>query len=342
MSNVVLRNRRVDLLKGICIIFVIVTHFAWEAAERKVYLFPFWIDMAVPVFMIISGYINASSFERRKISSLKEAYSWESILKKFIRYTLPFAIIYLIEVVFLFGEHVISGNALGHGWVILWVIGGYGPGGYYYPIMIQFIFLFPIIYFIVHKYGFAGVLICGGINGIYEVLKCCIGMSEDVYRVLVFRYILLVAFGCYFWLKKRNTKYDFALWLAGGLGIGFIIFVDYIGYVPKLLYYWTGTSFLASLYIVPLVGKFLSNSRFVSLHCEAVEQLGKASYHIFLVQMVYWYFLAGIVGRVINWRFVPLIVGVVFCIAAGWLFYKAESRLSARIIGYINKDRRAK
>lgn len=62
------RNKQLDIIKGICIIFVIVTHFAWTTNERLKYGFPFWIDMAVPIFMVITGYVSAASYEKKKLS----------------------------------------------------------------------------------------------------------------------------------------------------------------------------------------------------------------------------------------------------------------------------------
>ena len=66
------RNQFIDVLKGICIIFVIITHYNWSNAARLKYFFPFWIDMAVPIFMIISGYENANCF----LPYLKKEFLW--------------------------------------------------------------------------------------------------------------------------------------------------------------------------------------------------------------------------------------------------------------------------
>ena len=61
------RQRSVDFLKGICILLVIFTHCTWTEAERLKYLFPFWVDMAVPVFMILSQiFLQASCRHFRK------------------------------------------------------------------------------------------------------------------------------------------------------------------------------------------------------------------------------------------------------------------------------------
>ena len=86
--------------------------------------------------------------------------------------------------------------------------GGVGKGSYYYPIMIQFIFCFPIIFAIVQKHDFNGVLICFFINLSYEFLRRMYGMPVGEYRLLLFRYTLLISYGSYLAMGnyKRHAK----------------------------------------------------------------------------------------------------------------------------------------
>ena len=51
------RNHFLDVLKGICILLVILNHFEWEKEQALHLLFPFWMNPAVPIFMIISGFL---------------------------------------------------------------------------------------------------------------------------------------------------------------------------------------------------------------------------------------------------------------------------------------------
>ena len=64
------RNSVIDIIKGICILFVIITHYQWTNEQRLMLLFPFWIDMAVPLFMIFSGYLSALSFYKRNFNMI--------------------------------------------------------------------------------------------------------------------------------------------------------------------------------------------------------------------------------------------------------------------------------
>ena len=90
------RNNYLDIVKGIAILFIIITHFSWSDQERMKYFFPFWIDMAVPMFMIVSGYVYSVSFQG-KGSNFKIYYQANEIFKKLIRYILPFTSILIID-----------------------------------------------------------------------------------------------------------------------------------------------------------------------------------------------------------------------------------------------------
>ena len=90
------RNHSIDMLKGVCIIFVIVTHFA-SSEETLRFLFPLWIVMAVPLFMIISGYVYAGSYIRNDIKTFGDAYRPKFLIDKMIRYTIPYTVAWVIE-----------------------------------------------------------------------------------------------------------------------------------------------------------------------------------------------------------------------------------------------------
>jgi len=84
-----------DTIKGICILFILITHFTWSDGERLQFLFPFYIDLAVPMFMFISGYVNCTSFDQQQNTDL---YSSHRMIKSAIRFTIPFTIVFIIEV----------------------------------------------------------------------------------------------------------------------------------------------------------------------------------------------------------------------------------------------------
>lgn len=62
------RKPVLDILKGLCIIMIIITHYGWSEKTRLCGLFPYTVDMAVPVFMIISGYVFSNSYIKKGIT----------------------------------------------------------------------------------------------------------------------------------------------------------------------------------------------------------------------------------------------------------------------------------
>ena len=93
------RNQMLDILKGICIIFVVITHFSWMNEIELWLLFPFTIDMAVPVFMLISGYVYAASYRRNNVENILQGYSIKRLRKSFLRYTIPYVTCFSAEVI---------------------------------------------------------------------------------------------------------------------------------------------------------------------------------------------------------------------------------------------------
>lgn len=178
------RNNFLDVIKGVCILLVILTHFDWVEAQRLQYFFPYWMNPAVPIFMIISGYVFTESYKRKNVKNFLGAYAPKSITDKLIRYTIPLLMIYIVEVPL---KIWILGKPLEWSAIIRQLfLGGFGPGSYYYQYMIQFIFLFPLIYFAIRKWDIWGLVLCGVANIFYEVIKVPMGMSAETFRLLAF------------------------------------------------------------------------------------------------------------------------------------------------------------
>lgn len=317
------RYRSVDFIKGVCIIFIVVTHCNFNDIERLKYLFPFWIDMAVPVFMVLSGFVYGKSFQRKRISSFDDAYSWDYIIEKITRYTIPFAFVFGIELLLsVINNQGINIFQIGFDFLC----GGYGPGSYYYPIMIQFIFLVPVIFITVDKHGHKGLVIFGIINFIYEVLKRAYLMNAECYRLLCFRYIFLIAYGCYLSKigYKRNKKYEL---LVATVGMVYIVIFRYLGYTPIVTNFWSGTSFWAVLLIIPLVDPLINSK----VRNNAIETIGKASYNIFLTQMIWYNELGHIEDRIGN-RWLGIMINAFACISVGLIFYVIETPITKKII----------
>lgn len=332
------RNPFVDVLKGIFIIFVIILHFPFETREQLQYLFPFWITLTVPFFMMISGYVSALSLKKRGIERPEEAYSPGMMAEKILRYTIPFTIAFGAEWILFraFGVYRVGIKTYGlFAFVQDYLTGGKGPGSYYFPMMIQFVFLFPVIYFVIRRYRFRGLLGCLGANAVFELLKTAYGMSDTEYRLLVLRFLFVIGAGCYVALKqgKQSRAEKFTAVAALVAGAGFIYLFSYTSYAPKVLTYWAHVSFAPCLAVVPVLGFILAKGR---MGCKPIELIGRASFHIYLVQMIYYNFAERIYA-LIPGKGMQLLCNILLCVTVGVLFYLAERPLNRAICSRVRR-----
>ena len=317
------RNSTIDIIKAVLIILIILTHYSWTVEQRQNVVFPLVIDMAVPIFMFLSGYVGAISFDKRGVDSLEKAYSFQQIIHKFIRYTIPYLFFLVVE----FLIPTINKPKGSKSELLKWIINGAeGPGSYYYPILVQLIFLFPLIYFIIfrnHKYG---IWICLLINLMYELLKWSYDMGVYCYRLLIFRYIFILAFGIHMYRGSIHKSTSIALVVLGGI---FIVLTRYEIYSPRIITFWTGTSCLADMWIIPLISFIVKK---VKIHLYPLEMIGRASYNIFFVQMIYYSIDRTKLSLSIKSWIIELIIGVVICLVVGIVFFEIESRITRLFI----------
>lgn len=127
----------IDLLKGISIILVLLTHVNMSAQQKNGIFAHFWIFAAVCIFMIVSAY-NYS------MRGAKDYFTPGVFLPRVLRTLLPWIIVWLVEIIYrsLFTEYSLSIHRL----ILLFLNGGNGPGGYYIPMLFQLLIVFPILY----------------------------------------------------------------------------------------------------------------------------------------------------------------------------------------------------
>jgi surface polysaccharide O-acyltransferase-like enzyme len=327
-----------DYLKALCILFVIITHLAVTDVLRKDFLYPFWIDMAVPIFMIISGYVYSLSCEKRHISSINNWFTYKNFKPKFMRILNPFFITYFIEVVIFYVYYTHTNTEFTPiQYLIIFITGGWGPGSYYVPVLIQLLLLFPLLYFLFKKSPLYGALtiICAQI--VLEIIIHGLSISVDIYRLLFFRYMIFILFGMILYYYKDRIR-PIHLCLSFVVGGGFILATNYLGYTPILFTYWTTTSLPTAFYTFVMVFLFLR-----IFECDAVKKihipeeisntfclLGRASFHIYLTQMVYYATIYTVVRNLLPLP-LELIISIIVCCAAGVVFYCFEERCLKKI-----------
>lgn len=313
------RNSFLDIVKLTTAVFVVISHFSWTEMQKLSWWFPLWDDfvMCVPMFMLITGYVNAVSFSRRFVVTFYGFYSAKNILNKIITFTVPFLFVFIVSVI----GRMILGKGDGFGAIVqafFW--GGYGPGAYYIPCLIQLIFIFPVIYRIIADKKENGLVICFFINLVFEVAKTVYDMNADCYRLLVFRYFFIVALGCYTFLYREKLSYKKAL-LCGAVGTCYLLLNRYTGYRPIVFTYWNSTCMVSALFAFPFLYWVTAPSNKVRFKCGWMEYAGKRSYYIFLVQMLFYSSdIDKTILSVVKYPIIAIVINIAVCVLGGLAF----------------------
>lgn len=324
-------------------------------------LFTFVLQFPVPCFMFLSGYVHAKSMERRGIQSFEEAYSFPLLAGKVLRFLIPYVLFFIAAQVFFRLSGMYTVGIVEYGLLALFfefLTGGHGPGSYYVPLLFQLIFLFPVVYAIVVKKGKRGLAILFAANVAYEVLKQAFSMNEVEYRLLIFRYLFLIACGCYaaVWeTRQQRPRNDLSQKRQQGLqsapqpkgdpqqdrfpspvhlgisfvvGVAFIVLFCFTGYAQraKIFTMWSNTCVLTALYLIPILWILV---RKVHFSFAPLEILGKYSFHVFLVQTLYYQYYDFALSAKFS-KGIGLVVTFAVCVLLGVAFGFVEEKLGLR------------
>ncbi len=335
MEERIIKSNRVvifDYLKAFAIILVIINHYghtSWNYLVKNSFIYPSVIQMAVPIFMIVTGCTFSISYDKRYYN-LHEMYKPKELIIKVLRFWIPFFFAFVIEVllyIFIYNRSFTLFSL-----AKAFLVGGPGlNGSYYVPVLIQLVFVFPLIFEAVRRYNTKGLIICIAVNFLYELLCNTCKINSGLYRILMPRYITYIALGT--WLYFRNYKVSKKMCLGAViLGLTYIV-IRFLGYKPFIFKLWSGTSMIIALYIFPIAAYFIAKYKDFSLTSNNLMlTIGNASYHIFLVQMIFYNNFNYYIINVFNTPIVNIPLNIIICVGAGIGFYQIEKGISRRIL----------
>lgn len=318
------RDSFIDILKTISIIMIIITHDPFFVEHYTMPICVYIIDMAVPIFMFVSGHNYAISSINRDHNFI-ELYRPSNFFSKILRYLIPYSLVFFTVAILLvqFKDKTYSFYTL----FIDYIKGGYGPGSYYTPVMIQFIFISPLLLQLIKKAKEKGLLFAFLFNLIYEIMLTY-GIHIPDYSRLILRYVFIISCGMYYAISVKSytgiNKNKFILLLSYVVGIIYLTYTQYISR-PHLFIRWTTTSMAVSFYIIPIIlyVKFLFKKYGKNTNATIIQTISSATYHIYLTQMTY-YFIG--LSRFINLSvFFRILISNIICITCGVLFYASEN-----------------
>lgn len=332
------QNHFINYMKGIAILMVVLTHMSWS--DRSNPIFPYLIQMAVPIFMLISGMNYALSNQRKGFHSVRSLYTLPQIWHRIRPMAEPLFFLYIIEIVTI---EITNPAKLGSGkaeriWNIFYhyFLGGYTKyGSYYFPVMVEVILFYPLLYCLVAYLRGKGVILVAVLNLLYESMVTVTDMPGSLYRLLGFRYMLYLAFGTWMGLYGEEFMQNGIRWkqavllLAIPVGANYVYLNWYTDYSFFTFEYWLATSMMTAFYFFPIFflgSHYLKDLELKNPPARLLEKIGQKTWFIMLSQM-YWYQF--IVGRIYDG--VPmglqLLINEVVAVSAGFLFCAAYNRI---------------
>ncbi|UCC18317.1 MAG: acyltransferase family protein [Promethearchaeota archaeon] len=377
---------QIDFLKAAMIFLVIFDHIvSWGLkGDMAVEL---WERISIPVFLVIMGFNMGLSFKRHEANTLKDLYSWRYFKSKIIRYIMPFAILYgastligLIIYRFNFDLMYNMQFSPNHGIpnLITGIMLFWGPGNWFIPVLIQSIFIMPLIYWGFTKKPILTLILCFLIEiAMQMIVFFFIGtlypegiFSYPKYHILsvfmnsILFYLSAVGLGMWFSFgHKLNAKRNWFIWILFTISLTYLIAYEFFevrfiietgpnpwDVIPLLRGDYHFLVFPYSAVLVLIIIRFLpqrinTNNRIIKATSNAISQIGKATYHILLTQILGYGIVFTLLGDhyIINPGSVPLdvlylIFAEILFISLGVLWYKIDQikNIPRRILYYVN------
>lgn len=275
--------------------------------------------------MLLLGYNNGQSFRRRGLTDWTDFYSWDFMGKRFLAVLKPFTFIFVVQIV----VRLLQGQSLSMGIIFYrFITGGYGPGSYFVPLTLQAYLILPFFYRWMKKYSAKKMLIVVAVINTAIEIACRIGnIDEQLYRVLVIRFIFALALGVALSSKSLGDLSIKRLKPWIGMSGIYIFLVMYLKIDLIMERYWHSQHlpgvFWALFLIILLCRVRLS---YLGHWGIMIARLGRASFHIYLIQMFYFNTLQPylLTGNLL----LQAIVDVGLCLTIGYLFFMLERRFS--------------
>ena len=329
----------INAMKAVFITFVLLIHcssYIGPSVKGSV-IYEYLIELAVPFFMVLSGYTFSLSIGR--LEKCWEWYKKKVLMRKLLRFFIPITITCIVFVILKLFEKATFRNIA---YSLLTI--DLGPGSYYFALVIEALFVFPLIYFLVSRWGKYGVIVLCFLNALFEGLATVIDLNPILYSRGIIRFIAFLGFGVFIYnLKKRKEKRNFfiilfciILMLLGATWIYFTRFIEYktIVFTKNIVY-----ALPVLMWVGPIVLLFLlylddlcPRNRTVRVFFDVI---GRASFHILSVQMIWFLYLPNIY-RIIHVHGLMLsLLSIGFAFLAGITFYYSDLWVQKKVSAYI-------
>lgn len=312
------RLAQIDILKGLAILGVLILHSS-DTSWLHASLADLHVWQSVPVFAVLLGLNGALSMAKTHGGYWKRR-AWR-VLPPFFAAFVVSGVLALVMRALDPAFHINVG-----GLTLLGQMPSGGPGNYYITVIFEFTVLLPIVWAAFRRFPRATVAAMFAADIAFELAAPHLGIIAAhpyLYSSCVLRYLGAIALGM--WITEGVTAKR-VWWVLALLpvSLAYLLAADVAGWhVPLLLPDWQPQNAIAFPYAAALVilGLRLLPASERSAPARWLATLGRASYHIFLVQILLFASilpLAYAALRSVPLAYPPLAVAV--CVGAGLAF----------------------
>lgn len=306
-------------------------------------------QQVVPIFIAIMVFNFALSYKRKGYAKISDIYSKREFLARLRRFFVPFIITYVAVLIFGIIYYVLTNvNILYlNSDLLVGFLPINGPGNYFISIIFQFLLIFPFIYLLYRKKPKLTLISSFIVAFLFEYIASntfFLLNNSTIYSLLIIRFLPLISLSL--WISddyQLFTKRNRFIVILSALSIVYLIIISQFQYTMHLCGInfrpmFASQNLFASFYqiLLILVGlKYLPKSK-IKLS-ELLSLVGKSSYHIFLVQIVYFGLIhAGIIPLFTKYQTISdllsvhnisiIILNLLICITTGCVFYIVDNK----------------
>ena len=177
--------------------------------------------------------------------------------------------------------------------------GGQGAGSYYVWIYVQFVFVLPLLAPLFVKVGkWAQLSLFILLSEMLEVFCSEVYISSWLYRLLMFRYVILIWFGLQIINEGiKLSKIKIAISIISAVMILFFNYTDtdmrpFFFHTSWRVFHWPCYFYVSYILLFILRKSYDYTIKVCPKVNELIVKMGRYSFEIFLLQMVYFFFLA--------------------------------------------------
>lgn len=317
---------QIDILKGLLIISVLIMHaFPLDLLQKAFYLLH--VGQAIPIFIIILGFNQAISFSKDEKFIINVIYYHQYLKKKIVRIIIPFILAFVISLFLGFLFYLIKNNTILrlNRYLIFGRLPLPGPGNYFISLLLQYTLTLPILYRLFIKHPITLLISSSILSIIVEIYGYLLSSPIRDYALNYFKFLPALFLGI--WLStnwKLNSKRCYYIYLSVILAFIYQIYLILVYEQPVSSFYqnWRGFNYLSFFYpaFIFIISLHFLPSIVNNKLYKLLSKPGKASYHIFLTQVIYFSFVRS------NGSFNSILINIVFCILLGKLFYVLDNK----------------